>query len=163
MNAGVSNLSWTCQAFSQMEVDALYAILRLRQEVFVVEQACAFLDADGCDQQALHLAGWCGRELRAYARIFEPGVVRAEASIGRVVCAPQQRGQGIGLALMDQAVAHVRKFGPSVGVWIGAQERLCRFYAGFGFVETGERYLEDGIWHRGMQAMTSQLGRSPDV
>lgn len=142
-----------------MDNHALYAILRLRQEVFVVEQNCAFLDADGCDQQAWHLAGWCDSQLCAYARLFAPGVVRAEASIGRVVSAPQRRGQGLGLALMDQAVAQVRTFGHDVPVWIGAQERLCRFYAGFGFVETGERYLEDGIWHRGMQAMTSELGR----
>lgn len=162
MKAALSDLTWTCQAFSQIDAEALYAILRLRQEVFVVEQTCAFLDADGCDQQALHLAGWSERQLCAYARIFPPAVVRAEASIGRVVSAPQVRGQGLGLVLMDQAVAQVQTFGASVPVWIGAQERLCRFYAGFGFIETGERYLEDGIWHRGMQAMTSQLGRCAD-
>ncbi len=157
------NMNWTCQRFHELDVDALYEIMRIRQEVFVVEQTCAFLDADGWDKQAWHLAGWSGERLLAYARIFEPDVVRREASIGRVLSALDQRRQGLGVDLMDRAVEHARSFGPGIPVWIGAQERLCQFYAGFGFSETGERYLEDGIWHRGMQATTDQLGRRLSV
>lgn len=159
----LAGLRWVCQSFDALDGAALYQIMRLRQEVFVVEQTCAFLDADGWDLHAWHLTGWAGEHLLAYARIFEPAVVREEASIGRVVSAPSHRQQGLGISLMDQAVEKVRSFGPGVPVWIGAQERLCRFYAGFGFAETGERYLEDGIWHRGMQATTDQLGRHPVV
>ncbi len=156
-------IRWQWAHFSALDVASLYAMMRLRQQVFVVEQACAFEDADGHDPQAWHLCGWRDQHLIAYARLFGAGVIRHEASIGRVVSLPGLRGQGIGLALMNQAVTRMAELAPQTEVWIGAQERLCRFYARFGFAETGERYLEDGIWHRGMQANSAALRPCPGV
>ncbi|MGJ8670991.1 MAG: GNAT family N-acetyltransferase [Oceanococcus sp.] len=150
-------IEWEVLPFSELDTAQLYAIMRLRQQVFVVEQACAFEDADGLDPVAMHLCGWQHGQLRAYARLFAAGEARSEASVGRVVSCPSLRGQGVGIALMVHVIAHLQQWMPDQTVWIGAQERLCPFYARFGFVETGERYLEDGIWHRGMQAAAAAL------
>lgn len=150
-------MQWRTSAFSELTIAELYAIMRLRQQVFVVEQECAFEDADGLDPQALHLCAWSGTRLLAYARLFDAGQIRKEASIGRVVSCPSLRGQGMGIALMNQAVRCLGQMLDQQVVWIGAQQRLCDFYARFGFESTGDAYLEDGIWHQGMQANVRDL------
>lgn len=150
-------IQWECLRFAQLRLQSLYVILRLRQEVFVVEQECAFLDADGHDLNAWHVCAWQSGQLIAYARVFAAGEIRREASIGRVLTALTRRGEALGQQLMRFTIWKMQNMFPEGPVWIGAQERLCRFYASFGFVESGERYLEDGIWHRGMQAQLSDL------
>jgi ElaA protein len=146
------NLSWRWLPFAALGLHDLQGIHCARQRVFVVEQACAFLDADSYDEVAFHLlARYPGdREPVAYARALAPGARYAEASIGRVLTAASARGQGLGRELVRRAVAHVQRAWPGSPIRISAQSRLEVFYAGFGFVAQGEPYLDDGIPHLDM-------------
>ena len=152
MSGGGPALAWRWKRFEELDVHELQNIYRARQIVFVVEQQCAFLDADGCDERAFHLAAWSAAspEPLAYARVLDPGVKYAEVSIGRVVTTGAGRGSGLGRELMRRALALTAERWPGVGIRISAQSRLEAFYAGFGFVAIGERYLEDGIAHTEM-------------
>lgn len=139
-------LSWQIARFEELTTAELYAALQLRQRVFVVEQACPYLDADGADAQALHLFGWQEKRLVAYARIFPPSAKYAEASIGRVATHPRDRGTGAGKELMGEAIRRIEDAGWKK-IRIAAQMYLERFYEGFGFQRVSEPYLEDDIWH----------------
>jgi ElaA protein len=137
------SLTWREHAFDELSARELYAILALRQRVFVVEQTCAYLDADGADAASRHLWAEDAGALRAYCRIVPAGVKFAEVSIGRVITAPEARGTGLGKELMRRALAACG----AVPVRIGAQAHLERFYAELGFHRTSEPYLDDGIPH----------------
>ena len=138
---------WTCTPFSSLSVDDLYAAMRLRQEVFVVEQQCAYLDADGRDQEALHLLGKVStNSLVAYARLFPPHH-GAPAVIGRVITHVSVRREGVGKALMREAIDRLEAIVPGTPIALGAQLYLQRFYEGFGFRVVSEPYDEDGIPH----------------
>ncbi len=140
-------LNWRCVFFKDLAVQELYAIIRLRIEVFSLEQQCIYQDLDNRDQHCYHLMGFRGEELIAYARILPPGVSFPEASIGRVVSAPAARGKGAGRALCSRAIQTARElFGPGP-IRIGAQLYLKKFYESFGFVAAGKTYLEDNIPH----------------
>jgi ElaA protein len=149
--AAPPELFWQWSRFSELRPEDLYAAVQLREAVFVVEQQCPYNDADGRDPQAWHLLGWSqqerGRDLVAYARIFEPGVRYTEASIGRVVTAPRVRGSGLGKALMAEALRRVEALAPGQAVKIAAQRRLEKFYLELGFRTVSEPYEEDGITH----------------
>jgi ElaA protein len=138
---------WRLMSFEDLRVGELYELLRLRSEVFVVEQQCIFLDIDGDDREANHLLGVQGGELKAYARCFGPGVKSTEASIGRVATHTSVRGSGLGHALMGQAVAAVNQVWGPQAIRIGAQAHLASFYAKHGFVDMGQPYIEDDIPH----------------
>jgi ElaA protein len=138
---------WRLMSFEDLRVGELYELLRLRSEVYVVEQQCIFLDIDGDDREANHLLGVQGGELKAYARCFGPGVKFTEASIGRVATRPSARGTGLGHALMGQAVAAVNQVWGPQAIRIGAQAHLASFYAKHGFVDIGQPYIEDDIPH----------------
>ncbi len=97
-------ITWKCVTFDELNVHELYAIMQLRNEVFVVEQNCVFQDADDKDQRCWHLTGWHGNKLAAYARLVPPGVAYDEMAIGRVVSSPAMRGAGIGRQLMQNAI-----------------------------------------------------------
>lgn len=144
-------IEWQWSAFAELSLDDLYTILQLRQMVFVVEQACPYLDADGYDNRAWHLLGWATvnetRILAAYARIFAPGIKYAESSIGRVITHPQVRGTGLGEALMSEALRRIEQLAPGGAVRIGAQMYLERFYEKAGFLRVSAPYDEDGIPH----------------
>jgi ElaA protein len=146
-----SEISWQWSRFNDLTVDDLYAVVRLREAVFVVEQNCPYPDADGRDPNAWHLLGWqhgsSGRALVAYTRIFEPGIRYHEASIGRVVTAPEVRGTGLGKVLMAEALRRVQSLVPGQTIKIAAQRRLESFYLGFGFKTISAPYEEDGIIH----------------
>jgi ElaA protein len=140
-------ITWICKPFDELSVHELYAILQLRNEVFVVEQNCVFQDADNKDQLSYHLMGWQQSSLIAYTRLVPPGVAYAEPSIGRVVTSITARRSGIGKELMQQSVAGCKKlFGNNI-IRIGAQLYLKKFYSSLGFVPTGGIYPEDGIEH----------------
>jgi ElaA protein len=140
-------IHWRFVPFSALTSLELYAMLQLRSEVFVVEQACPFQDMDGADMEAMHLMGVKNGRLVAYARCFAAGEKFAEASIGRVVTHMSARGDGIGHVLMKEAIASlVQHWGPQA-IRIGAQARLEKFYNQHGFVQNGEPYIEDGIPH----------------
>ncbi len=144
-------MRWELRAFGELTVDDLYALLRLRQEVFVVEQDCPYLDADGLDRLASHIFRVDDEAVVACARIFAPGVRTQAAVIGRVVVARSLRGRGIGRELMLRAIDAIEHVhGPTV-MCLGAQQYLQRFYESFGFVRDGEDYLEDNIVHLPMR------------
>jgi ElaA protein len=140
-------MSWTLRTWDELQRDELYAIMALRQRVFIVEQDCPYLDADGADAKAWHL-WWTAADgnVRGYLRGFAPGIKFPEASLGRIVTAPEARGTGLGRKLVAEGIARITADGP-VAVHIGAQKYLEHFYAGFGFVRCSDDYLEDGIPH----------------
>ena len=141
-------LSWNCKEFNDLSLTELYELLQLRSEVFVVEQTCAFQDIDGQDMAAYHLLGHTPEgKLAAYARLFDAGIAYEEVSIGRVIVAPEFRRFGLGQELMRQAIVHCEQYFAPQPIKIGAQQYLEKFYSGFGFVQCGEMYLEDGIPH----------------
>lgn len=140
-------MTWTIKIFDELTVQELYAILRLRSEVFVVEQNCVFQDMDNKDQQCHHLMGWLNDELVAYTRLVPPGISYDYPSIGRVVTSGNARGTGMGKLLMEKSIEEVfRLFGKGT-IRIGAQLYLKSFYESFGFVITSDIYDEDGIDH----------------
>lgn len=143
----MNRLAWKCKPFHALSPHELYAIIRLRNEVFVVEQNCVFQDADNKDQRCFHLMGYIDSELAAYARLVPPGVSYEQASIGRIITSPLFRNTGIGKALMKQAIDQCHSLFNKQPLKIGAQFRLKNFYESFGFRQTGEVYDEDGIDH----------------
>jgi ElaA protein len=143
----MSGIAWRCLVFAELSASELYAVLQLRSEVFVVEQACIFQDMDDADAQAMHLLGSLDGRLVAYARCFDAGRKFAEASIGRVATGATVRGTGVGHALMSQAVACLSHVWGVQTIRIGAQAHLEGFYRQHGFHKAGPVYLEDGIDH----------------
>lgn len=140
-------MTWILKAFNDLTVHELYQVIRLRNEVFVVEQNCVFQDADNVDQQCHHLMGREGDLLAAYVRIVPPGLCFPEPSIGRVVSSPEARGKGAGRALMEEAIRQTCKLYGAQPIQIGAQLYLEKFYQSLGFEQAGPGYLEDGIEH----------------
>lgn len=140
-------LNWVHKKFNELSAPELYAIMQLRNEVFVVEQNCVYQDADDKDQASVHLCGWDNEKLVAYTRIIPPGISYTEASIGRVVISPAYRKTGSGRQLMKESInlTHIL-FNCSV-IRIGAQVYLTDFYQSLGFVQCSPPYLEDGIPH----------------
>lgn len=139
---------WHVQRFDELSLARLYAILRARAAVFVVEQNCPYQDLDGLDEGALHLTAWQrGAGLIAYARIVPPGARFAEPSIGRVLTAQAVRGSGFGHELMQRAIAAAQSAFAGSDLRISAQLHLERFYGELGFKTVSEPYPEDGIAH----------------
>lgn len=129
--------------WTEMDKDLLYDVLRVRQEVFVVEQDCAFLDLDGLDSECIHVMVQEDGKIAAYARIL-PFESDGSRSIGRILTAGSFRGKGYGRILMEEALKAAGK-GP---IRIGAQVQAMGFYSALGFKRTDtEEYLEDGIPH----------------
>ena len=140
-------ITWEIKKFDELSVHELYSILRLRSEVFVVEQNCVFQDADDKDQQCFHLMGWEEDKLLAYARIVPPEVIYKEPSIGRIVTSPASRRKGLGRQLMTESMKQTERLYSKIPIRIGAQQYLIPFYQSFGFVISGDPYMEDGIPH----------------
>lgn len=141
------SIIWVLKKFADLLPAELYAIMQLRNEVFVVEQNCVYQDADNKDQLSFHYMGWQNDKLVAYTRILPPGLVYAEPSIGRVVTSPSVRSSGIGRELMKKSVEQVKKIFGNVSIKIGAQLYLLKFYSSLGFQKTSDIYLEDNIQH----------------
>lgn len=139
---------WSCKKFEDLTVPELYTILKLRNEVFVVEQNCVYPDMDGKDIPSLHLCGWLNNQLLvAYARLIPAGIAYTEASIGRFVSNAAYRKNGYGKKLMQKAIeACYTNFGKQP-IKIGAQQYLVNFYESFGFHVISDPYIEDGIPH----------------
>ena len=140
-------LNWIYKIFDELTTAELYAIMRLRNEVFVVEQHCVYQDADDKDSSSFHLTAWKDNDLVAYCRIMPPGISYPECSIGRVVSSPKYRKTGAGRELMKLAITKTfTQFGTTI-IKIGAQLYLKDFYTSLGFTQSSELYLEDGIPH----------------
>jgi ElaA protein len=148
-----NDISWQWSSFGELTTAELYAVVRLRETVFIVEQNCPYPDADGRDPSAWHLLGWLdgseggGKTLVAYARVFEPGVRYEQGSIGRIVTAPEVRRGGFGRALMAEALRRLESLAPRQTIKLAAQRYLEEFYSGYGFRTVSEPYVEDGIIH----------------
>ncbi|WP_227869567.1 GNAT family N-acetyltransferase [Undibacterium parvum] len=143
-----ANITWQCLRFSELSTTQLYAILKARSEVFVVEQNCVYLDMDGVDPLCQHLVAWTpAQEVAAYLRLVPPGIKFAEASLGRVISSPALRGTGIGKQLLSKALEQLALSYPDQPVRIGAQQYLEKFYQSFGFVTASAMFLEDEIPH----------------
>ena len=141
------HLHWSLKKFEALTAYELYAVLQLRNEVFVVEQNCVFQDADDKDQGCYHLMGTHEHKLVAYTRLVPPLHIYKEASIGRVVTAPSVRRLGAGKLLMQQSIEKVYELFGNLPIKIGAQLYLKNFYESFGFKQISDVYLEDGIEH----------------
>jgi ElaA protein len=148
--AGINSMltiNWITKPFEALTPHELYAIIELRNAVFVVEQSCVFQDADNKDQQSHHFMGWSNGVLAAYVRLLPPGLAYEEASIGRVATAPAFRAQKAGRQLMTEAIRVCGELFGNVPIRIGAQLYLKKFYESLGFIQQGDLYLEDGIEH----------------
>ena len=141
-------INWSSKKFDNLTSHELYSVLQLRNEVFVVEQNCVFQDADNKDQDSYHLMGWDNEMLVAYSRIIPLGLAYDSfPSIGRVVTSPKMRRTGIGKILMWQSIEELQKLFGKSSIKLGAQLYLKKFYESFGFVQSSEVYIEDGIPH----------------
>ncbi len=125
----------------------LYTIMRLRNEVFVVEQQCIYQDADKKDPSCHHLMIWDGDVLAAYARLLPKGLAYEQMSIGRVISSPDHRRKGAGKLLLTHAIEACHTLFGEGPIHIGAQLYLQKFYESFRFVQTSGVYLEDDIEH----------------
>lgn len=144
-------IEWQWLAFESIPRGDLYEVLRQRQEVFVLEQACLYPDLDGHDQAAHHLMAWqtvAGeRRLVAYLRCLAPGAKYTEMSLGRILTPATARGTGIGRQLVAEGIRRAEQQHPGHRIRIGAQQRLEAFYQSFGFTTISDPYDEDGIPH----------------
>jgi len=139
-------MSWELKKFADLTNKELYDVLRLRVDIFVVEQTCPYPEIDGKDPKSLHLMHWENGNLVAYARILPPGLSFDEPSIGRVIVAESHRGTGLGHELLDRAIkASVAEYNKPIK--IGAQAYLEKYYGAAGFVTVSDVYLEDDIPH----------------
>ena len=141
------NIRWLLKPFHELSPAEMYELLKLRSEVFVVEQNCVFLDMDDKDQASYHLLGYDEEKLVAYTRLVPPGIAYEEPSIGRVVTSPQVRRSGAGKKLMERSITEIQNLFHPSSIRIGAQLYLQRFYESFGFEKCSDVYLEDGIEH----------------
>ena len=144
-------IEWYHKKFDELNADTLYQILKLRADVFVVEQNCVYPDLDGKDAGAIHLYAVHENQIVAYARLLAPGEAYPQAAIGRVVTHANYRRLGMGKTLMEKAIALTCDIYKTTHIYISAQLYLLHFYQNLGFIAVGESYLEDGIPHIQMQ------------
>lgn len=143
---------WKAKPWTELTRDELHGLVRLRVDVFVVEQDCPYSDLDGKDLRAWHV--WKegegvakGSAMLACARVLGPGVSYAEPSIGRVATRRDRRSEGLGKELMERSIEVCERTWPGHDIRISAQCYLESWYGDLGFVSVGEAYLEDGIPH----------------
>lgn len=137
----------------------LYAMLKMRTDVFVVEQKCPYPELDGADPETLHLRLSSNDELLASARIGKPSGAGAPAIVGRVVVSPNHRGKRLGDTLMKETITACERLFSDHPIVLSAQSHLQRFYETFGFVAVSEEYLEDGIPHIDMERRSTATAR----
>ena len=133
--------------FEEFDIWELYQIMRLRSEIFVVEQDCAYQDLDEKDYKALHIIGKKDNRVVAYTRVFGPGDYFKKASIGRVIVKKNERSHGYGQHIMEVSLKTIAERFGLVPIRISAQKQLMNFYNSLGFIERGNEYMEDGIPH----------------
>ena len=133
--------------YQDLSPDRLYEILKLRSEVFVVEQKCAYQDLDNKDEKALHLVGENNNKIIAYTRIFKKGGFFKNSSIGRVLVKKKYRNKDYGRKIMTSSIEKLKKDPKEEIIELSAQKYLLKFYSELGFEKVGEEYLEDNIPH----------------
>lgn len=140
-------MNWELKKFEELKVEEIYKILEIRNEVFIVEQQCAYQDCDGKDENAYHLYLQDNDKIIAYLRILNKGVSYDEISIGRVLVHKNYRGKGISREMMLKAINFIELNLNEKEIKIQAQSYLVDFYGSLGFKETSNEYLEDNIPH----------------
>lgn len=152
---GINNttlIDWKVKTFQELELNELYKIIQLREEVFILEQKCIYTDLDFADQDCTHIMGFINEEMVAYSRIFAPDAsINKSASFGRVLVAKKARGINIGRLLITQLLETIEQLYQTNHVEISAQSYLVKFYQEFGFQTYGEGYLDAGIPHISMK------------
>lgn len=143
----IQRINWTCSTFNGLSATDIYQVLKLRQDIFIVEQDCIYPDIDGLDYYSHHLLGYAGDHLNAYLRIVPPGKNFTEPSIGRIVVEKSQRNAGIGTELVKQGILQTKQLYKNVPIRIEAQDHLDGFYGSFGFSKVTDPYDKDGIPH----------------
>lgn len=147
-----NEVEWQWGRINSFSVEEWHQVIRERQAVFVVEQACPYADADALDVESWHLVAWSTARdsqpmVMGYLRVVDPGGKYAEPSIGRLLTHIDHRGTGLGKALMASAIGRIRALFPGQAVRISAQAHLHKFYEHYGFRQVGDGYDEDGIPH----------------
>ncbi|MEE0935162.1 MAG: GNAT family N-acetyltransferase [Methanobrevibacter sp.] len=140
-------MDWFLKEFDELNLDELYEILKLRAEVFVVEQDCAYNDLDDKDQMAMHLFLKDGGEIIAVSRILPENVAFEDMAIGRVIVKKEYRGRGIATEIMKKAIDYIVNDLKKDKIRLSGQAYLVRFYEDLGFKKVSDVYLEDGIDH----------------
>lgn len=140
-------MNWQWYAFKELSISELYTLLKARQEVFVIEQECVYLDLDDLDRDCWHLCAWQGTALCAYLRLLPPDLLYSEVSIGRLLTSSAGRGRGIGKELLKRGIEKADELFPSINIRIAAQQYLESFYQSFEFKTISKPYDEDGITH----------------
>ena len=142
-------ITWQLKPFAELTTIQLYQLLKLRVDVFVVEQNCPYPELDDKDHQkdVYHLLGYENDKLVACTRVLPKGVSYPSVSVGRVATAADHRGGGIGHQLLEESLRACQSLWPNHSIEIGAQAYLEAFYTRHGFVKTSDIYLEDGIPH----------------
>lgn len=154
-------MQWFCHSFKQLDSQTLYDILRVRIDVFVVEQTCYYPDLDGLDclDDTIHVYAKDGDKVLAYLRCMAPGVAYDnDSAIGRVVTAADARGTGLGHELIKRGIAACEKAWPEYAIHLSAQEHLQKYYGSHGFETVTDMYLEDNIPHVGMVRAVQNVG-----
>ena len=140
-------IHFVTKSFQELTNTELYQLLKLRSEVFVVEQNCVFLDMDDKDEASYHVLGYYNNNIVAYTRLVPKDVIYKTVSIGRVVTHPSVRKLGFGKLLMEYSITEARAKLNTHEIEIGAQLYLNTFYSNLGFIQEGTMYLEDDIEH----------------
>ena len=140
-------MQYVIKPFEALSNIELYNILQLRQEIFIIEQACIYPDIDHKDEHAVHLMAFDGDKLVGCLRVLEQGVSFPEASIGRIVVAEGSRGRGIAKEMLEQALDFMQRERGEKGVKISAQAYAIPLYERVGFAVVSDPYLEDDILH----------------
>jgi ElaA protein len=145
---GTETIKWRFCSFEALSAREAHDLFRLRQNVFVIEQACLFPEIDGLDPSARHLLGAREGALAACARVLPAGLKMQARSIGRVATARHARGAGLGRAVMTEAIARLLAEDADAPIDLSAQAHLVApLYAPLGFRPLGAPYEEDGIPH----------------
>ena len=140
-------MGWSCEKFDALSGRKLYEILKLRVDVFVVEQDCPYHELDGNDYEAIHVSYTDEKGIAAYTRLLPEGVKYAEPSIGRVIVRTDLRGAGLANKLMEYAMDYVLTKWQPEKIRLQAQTHLAKFYEKHGFQVISEPYTEDQIPH----------------
>ncbi|MEI5998903.1 GNAT family N-acetyltransferase [Paraburkholderia bengalensis] len=157
-NTETSHIDWRWKAFDDLTNVEVYDMLAARAAVFVIEQNCLYGDIDSLDTDAWHLlaygtqAGSTRAKLAGYLRVLLPDGEENDIRIGRVLTTAESRGQGLGNAMLEQTLGHIRAQWPGTPVRLHAQAHLQAFYGAFGFKPISDVHEEDGIPHIWMRA-----------
>lgn len=142
-------MAYIIKNFQDLTLEELYEILKLRSEVFVIEQRCMYQDLDDIDYKAIHIFQMNKEKCIAYARVYQK--TRTVASFGRVALVKNNRGGGVGKALVEQAIELIKRTYNPNQIKIGAQVYLIKFYQNLGFEISSNEYDDEGIPHIDMR------------